>query len=98
MFKLNEQQICEDVDTNENLLSTNNNKTEGNRKELVIRQRKFVKRGRRRKSTKLEEKVAKDETFDIIGIRNFSSTNLTDDDIRVIINQAFYLKKKLILD
>jgi len=46
------------------------------------------------KSVNLADKSAQNDAFDVIGIMNLSSMNLTDSDIPTVIERAFGQKKK----
>jgi hypothetical protein len=61
---------------------------------LTVKEKPNSSEEEEQEGMKLEDKLAQNNAFDIIGIMNLSSMNLTDHDIPMIIQRAFCEKQK----
>jgi Ran GTPase-activating protein (RanGAP) involved in mRNA processing and transport len=62
--------------------------------DLINKHKASLPKEEEERNVDLEDKLAQDHEFDVIGIMNLASTNLTDNDMPMIIQRAFCEKKK----
>lgn len=92
-LKLADGQIPQYFQRNEAISSTKDEKSKSNI-DIIVEEMPDSSNEKEQTDMNIEEKFAQDHTFDIIGIMNLSSMNLTDHDIPMIIERAFHDKHK----
>ncbi|CAF3717774.1 unnamed protein product [Rotaria sp. Silwood1] len=91
-LKIDKSNSNESLEENKDNTSEKTNQTENNINE-TIEEEINLSEDTNEKDISLEEKLADNHELEIIGIMNLSSMNLTDNDMLLVIQRAFYDNK-----
>jgi hypothetical protein len=92
-LKLDEEEIPQHLQRNESIgLEKDENPEDGTN--LTVKEEPNSSKEEEQEGMNLEDKLSQNNAFDITGIMNLSSMNLTDHDVPMIIQRAFREKQK----